>query len=459
MNMFRKLSEIRFLRRGVVGRNALWNLAGSCIPLTVAAVAVPQLIHHLGAAKFGFLSIVWVVIGYFGLFDFGLGRALTNLVARSIGAGRQKEIPPLVCTALILMLTMGVIGGLTLVILAAPLVHRILNVPLEMQAESLRSLWAVSVCIPVAIVTTGFRGIVEAHQRFDLTNLIRIPQGIFNFAGPLLVVQFSSSLFPIVLVLVAGRIATMVAFGILTYRLLPKVHRGALIETAMVRPLISFGGWMTVSSIVSPVMASLDRFLIGSLMTMQAVAFYSTPSEVATKLLFIPAALAGVLFPTFSTLVVADRSKANFLFFHALKYLAVVLLLPVVAIEILAHVGLKIWLGPLFATHSAVALRILAVGVLANGLASLPFALIQGSGRPSWTGKLHLIELPLYLALFYPMVRWAGVNGAAMAWTIRMTADSFVLFLMARHLMRSSGRARLEWESERPIKTQKLITT
>ena len=47
--------------------------------------------------------------------------------------------------------------------------------------------------------------------------------------------------------------------------------------------LLRFGGWMTVSNIVGPLMVTLDRFLIGALISVSAVAYYATPYEVVSQ--------------------------------------------------------------------------------------------------------------------------------------------------------------------------------
>ena len=68
-------------------RNTFWNLLGEGAPLLVALVAIPRLVHAMGMQRFGILTLVWMLIGYLSLFDLGLGRALTNLVAQKLGAG------------------------------------------------------------------------------------------------------------------------------------------------------------------------------------------------------------------------------------------------------------------------------------------------------------------------------------------------------------------------------------
>jgi O-antigen/teichoic acid export membrane protein len=87
------------LTRGrLLARNTLWNLVGSGAPMAVAFFCIPVLIRALGKDRFGVLTLAWALIGYASLFDLGLGRALTQLVARKLGAGRDREVPTLVWT-------------------------------------------------------------------------------------------------------------------------------------------------------------------------------------------------------------------------------------------------------------------------------------------------------------------------------------------------------------------------
>ena len=41
------------------------------------------------------------------------------------------------------------------------------------------------------------------------------------------------------------------------------------------KALLSFGGWITVSNIVSPLLVYVDRFVIWSFISMEAVAWYA----------------------------------------------------------------------------------------------------------------------------------------------------------------------------------------
>ena len=92
--------------------NTLWNLFGNCFPVVVAVVCLPVLKRGLGTERLGIMSLAWVLIGYFSLFDLGLSRALTKLVAERIAQRRQSEVASLVWTSLSLMTAVGIVGAL-----------------------------------------------------------------------------------------------------------------------------------------------------------------------------------------------------------------------------------------------------------------------------------------------------------------------------------------------------------
>lgn len=175
----------------------------------------------------------------------------------------------------------------------------------------------------------------------------------------------------------------------------------------------------------------MDRFVIGATISMAAVAYYATPYEVITKLWIVPMALVGVLFPAVATGMASDREHTVSLFGRAIEYM-IVLLFPVTLIVVtLARDGLGVWLGEEFAKNSTSILQWLAVGVLINSVAAVPFALLQGMGRPDLTAKLHIIEFPLYLGMLWYLLRSYGVFGAAIAWVVRIVVDTALLFYMS----------------------------
>src|SRR5207249_7020290 len=135
----------------------------------------------------------------------------------------------------------------TVFVISPWLAGRGLNVPAALQRETLQAFRLLGVSLPFVVTTAGLRGFLEAHQRFGLVNGLRIPMGVFTFAGPMLVLPFSKSLVPVVATLVAGRVAAWAAHLVVCLRVLPELGRSIAWERSAIGPLLRFGGWMTVT--------------------------------------------------------------------------------------------------------------------------------------------------------------------------------------------------------------------
>jgi O-antigen/teichoic acid export membrane protein len=415
--------------KSVLIRNSLWNLVGQGLPMIVAIFSIPLLINGLGVDRFGVLTLIWMVIGYFGLFDLGLGRALVKIVAEKLGSKKEKEIPVIAGTALLSMAMLGFIGGLILYLFAPLIITDIIKMPANLRDEALNSVKIMALALPFIITTSGLKGILEAYQQFRIVNCILIPMGLYTYLAPLAILSFSNNLFYIVLLLVTGRVITWVIHLFFCTRL----FKGSTfkIDIKYLIPLLSFGGWMTISNIIAPVMLYLDRFLIGSLVSVTAVAYYATPYEVVTKLWIVPTSIMGVMFPALSTSLVQDKNQSGNLYLKSIKYIFLLLFPIILIIVFFGKTGLTIWIGPEFAINSFRIMQLLAIGVLIHSLGQPSFTFLQAMGRPDITAKLHLIELPLYLTYLWFFVHEYGIEGAAFSWVLRVTISSLVLTFLA----------------------------
>ncbi|NMV41885.1 flippase [Ralstonia insidiosa] len=415
-------------------RHTTFNLIGLGAPLLVAVVTIPALIHALGPDRFGLLTMVWAVVSYFGLFDLGLGRALTQQLSLTFARGDDEVVGPLTATATILMMGLGVLAGIAMALGAHWGVDLIKNVP--DRAEAVRSVYAMALAMPAVILTSGFRGVLEAKAAFGTVNLIRLPLGLFTFLGPLGVVWAGhASLDLITLVLALGRIVGCIVHAICAWRVLSPVQRKFRVGKKEARLLSASGGWLTVSNIISPIMGYIDRFVIGAVVSASAVAYYATPNEMVTKIWIIPGAVTAVLFPAFAARM-AVRGTDNLPLVRASIVTLYITILPItVGLAVFARELLTLWISADFASHSTVLLQIFAVSMLVSCTAQIPFTLIQGAGKPRTTALLHCAILPLYLLGLWLFARSFGVTGAALAWLLRIIIDACTLFILSAPLL------------------------
>src|SRR3712207_3168160 len=92
-----------------------WNAAGRGLPLLLALLLTPILVGQLGTERWGLFTLALAMVGVFGVFDFGVGQALTRALAERIGAGRAAtERAELVGAALALLLGISLLAALAL---------------------------------------------------------------------------------------------------------------------------------------------------------------------------------------------------------------------------------------------------------------------------------------------------------------------------------------------------------
>lgn len=414
--------------------NALWSLSGSILPLTVGLVAMPLLVSKLGVERFGILNLAWLLVGYFSLFDFGLGRALTRLVAEKLGSGQRNDIAGLTGTAMTLIRWLGVVAGAAVAGMA-PWIVDWLSVTADLKEETLSGLWILSLALPFVLLSAGWRGVLEAYGRFDLVNWVRTPLGVALFVAPLLALYISDGLIPVMIALAGARIVGWWLSRKLCFALCPEFKTGLSFNRKMVRPLVAFGGWMTVSNVVGPLMVYADRFLIGGMLSAVAVAYYATPYEIVTRLWIISGALTGVLFPVVAERLARDIGSVRHVYRCAMRCIFGLLLPAVAVLYLFAHEGLAWWLGDEFSRQGGGAARILLVGVFLNALGQVAITLLHGAGRADWAAKLHLSELPFYLAALVFAAGRYGIEGVALVWVLRVAFDMIVMALLAERLL------------------------
>lgn len=421
-----------------LSKSFAWSLLGTGLPLLLGFVTIPTVVAGLGMASFGLLTLVWTVIGYFGLFDFGLGRALTQQVAsqRAKDGALNKKM---VLLGLRWVFVMGVLGAMVMGGLSWYYLTQGLKLTGDLLAEGLKAGWWASASIPLVTLGSGLRGILEGQEAFGRAGWLRGLLGALNFGLPwLLVVMGCHQLETMVISLVLARLVVLL-WNVWWLRGLwqgSETEKSA--ESGSSKSLVSFGAWMTLSNVVGPFMVAADRFFVASVVGTSVLAFYTVPQDAVLRLLVIPAAWATVWFPRFSGLAATASQEAyRAQLWHGLRWIALVmggLCMPLLlGVEPL----LQAWLGESFAVNASGLTRVLLVGVFFNALAHMPLAALQASGRVALTAKLHVVEL----LLFVPSLLWAleafGLFGAAWVWMGRTVFD--FVFLLGFSIQRHDG--------------------
>jgi O-antigen/teichoic acid export membrane protein len=412
-----------------LSKNTLWNIGGNVAPLLLGAITIPILIRHLGMERFGILTLLWAIVGYFSLFDFGLGRGITQQIARSLENKHENQISQIIKVGVGFTALTGCIGGLLLLCGAYPLSHFGMGVTQDLKQEVFWCLLVIAVGIPFATVSNGLRGALEGYESFVASNMGRILLGISIFLFPLIsVLFFGNSLVFIAIWLVFARILSCLLFFLLVMKLPNGNFWEARPNNAIKKQLIHFSAWMALTNLISPILVNADRFFIAYFLGAIMVSFYTVPFEFLVRLLILPAALGASLLPNLARAHSQNSGVASQTYLRSLKTVAIVMATICLIAACLSYPLMDFFISSEFASKSWPIAALLSLGVFINGIAYIPYTSLHAAGSARATGLLHLMELMAYVPLLIAFIHWFGLIGAAVAWVVRVAFDAASLF-------------------------------
>ena len=413
-----------------IRKHTAYNLMGAVLPIGLSLVTIPIYVGLIGEARYGVLAIAWLLLGYFGLFDLGLGRATAQRIA-SLGNASRDQLATTFWTALAMNAGLGVVGGLVIWPVADYFFGQVFSVEAVLRPELDAAIPWLVLAVPLATLSGVLSGALEGRSRFLELNVISVTGALLIQLLPLTVAWWHGPdlgwLLPAVI------LARLVTLVLLFFRCQVHVFQGVApqVSRALAKSLLRFGGWVTVTSLVGPMMVILDRFVIGAALGAKAVTHYTVPFQLAERTTILPGALTTALLPR---LAATHPAEARQLAGMAIRSLAVVMTPAMLVGLLLIEPFLAWWLNPDFAARAGLTAQILLLGFWINAFARVPYAQLQAAALPGLVAKCHLGELIPYLLALYAGLHFWGLPGAAAAFGLRTLADCILLLWLAGSL-------------------------
>ena len=423
-------SNASLTKAALLIKNSILSFAGRIIPLFVGLVAIPILIDMLGVTRFGILTLAWVFIGYANIFDFGISRAGVKFISDCIGENNESDIPLIFWTLTIVLFSIGIIIAIILYLISSDLVPFIVEANDALNIEVLYVIRIVAITLPIVLLISGINAYLTAYQSFKWISSIQVFNGILNYALPVLVLLLYDGLIPVMITLF-----TIKAFvlGLYIFSIRKLQFNSVSFPTFSFRymkELVKFGGWVSVSNVLSPLVDYIDRFYIAFIMGASVVAYFTTPMDVLFKLGIIPVSIAAVLFPVVSNLSNTDKGKA-ISFTVTGTNLTLIILFPVaMVLQLFTSELLELWVGPEFAVNSTLVAQILLIGIFLKSFTNYSITYLHGIGKPKQTAVVHIAQSILYVIVLYYAVKEFELLGAAIIHTLRLLADYYLMNIL-----------------------------
>ncbi len=411
-----------------IGKNSIANLLGSIVPLLVTLATVPVYLRLIGNERYGILAVIWVIFSYFGFFDFGLGRATAQRMAK-LDQSSIDERSKLFWTSFLLTLFFGIIGGLILWAIAGQLLSHIGNTDDEIYKEAISAILWLMPSLPILLTTSVMNGALQGRDRFVEINSIGVIGNTLIQALPLLAAYLG---FIELEYLVPAALAGRLIAGICLFykcRMHVPLSLKVTFDKSVAVPMLTYGGWISVIGIIGPLLVVADRLVIASIGGASAVSYYTIPYSLTSRILLLSNSVGNSIFPKLANMaekqaqVLADRSTA----------ILITIMTPIVITALpLIDPFLKVWLGGELADKAAGVGEIILVGAWINTLVIPHNTYLQADGKKlKKVVLIYFFEIPVYFMLLWIGLMYWGVIGAAIAWTLRVSIDSALLLILS----------------------------
>lgn len=402
-------------------KNSALNMIGYLFPALIAFPSFGYISRSLGAERFGMFLLFISILGYSGIFDGGITRAVIRDIA--IYRFDENEKKNVIATSTISIFILSCSCSFILMLFSG-LLSSWLNVSVELSEEFHSAIVILLLNVPLALVNQVWLSILEGEEKFKLVNIQKTIIGVLLVVFPVVFVSWKPSLYYAIIGLLIGRSVSL----IINYFLLRSVilNSGLSFNKKTFSRLVRFGGWITLSNFIGPIMVYFDRFLISNVLGGSSVAYYSAPAELVSRMSIIPQAISRVIFPRLSCFL--DATEKGIYLRQIYIYTFCLCLLVVIPVFFYADIIMNVWMGGDYIGRPVLVLKILLVGYFMNAMAQIPYSTIQAEGKSRLTAIIHTVELLPYILCLYILVKDYGIVGAAIVWSLRAGIDCIVLF-------------------------------
>jgi O-antigen/teichoic acid export membrane protein len=415
-------------------RNSAANFLGAAMPALVVIVTTPLIVHLLGVADYGLLTIIASIVGYFAIIDLNTSSGIIKFVAEFRARGDARSESGVIVLGFMVACLVGVVGALGLMAFAEPLARRVFEIPPDRIASAVSALEIAATGFLVGQLQQYALGLPQALQRYDISATI---ETVFGIAVPTLTVAVLLAGYGLEEVVLLRVCCAAINFAVLLWvcRSLFPEFSARLPNAALTRRVLSFGGFAYLSRLASLTYLHADKLIIGGMLGLEAVAYYAVAATIANRILGITFRLSAVMYPAASAFAAAGLwGRLRESYFSAARYVFYLNASLVLALCLFSSEILHFWMGPEFATRGAPVMILVSLAMLVDSLSNLPSMVNDGLGHSRVTGLFAITRAAFGLAAVYLMAGPFGVEGVAAAHLLAsvVMVAAFLLYVHGR---------------------------
>ena len=278
------------------------SFAGTCNFLANAIVGfmlMPFIIHSLGDKEYGLWVIVGSLLGFYGLFSFGLVPAIQRYISRAIGRKDWQEANKVINTSLFLFSILGLIALLIIPIIMM-VIPRFVKNPVEVNLFR-QIVLILGLSTAMAFPMRVFSGVLISHIRYDLYTSIELIKLLVRAVLVVIFLKMGYGILALAFITagveISGYIIKLILVRIM-YKYITLSR--TFVDLKLLRPLFKYSSVSFVIEIAVQLSSRIGNFVIAGFMGLSFVTVYAVASNLIRYFSKSISSSVGLMLPVFS---------------------------------------------------------------------------------------------------------------------------------------------------------------
>jgi O-antigen/teichoic acid export membrane protein len=396
---------------------------GTLIPALAFVIIIPKLINDFGFERFGYISLIVVLLSVSSILDMGIARGSAYYISSTRGRIAHSSLSNNIWALFYLTCGWAIFICMLLYWLLGLYFSSAENIPMVLKTELNESVGYISVAIFFVILHAFLRGVLEGFKLFEYSAGIKIITALLISAFLYYSHHFSSTLLYVSIIFMLGRMLGFLASIIFVTRRAPlKVW----VSFDDLTDIISYSISVSISNFASTIMNFTDRLVAGYFLSPAIYGGYSVLSDVIMRFLFIPGAVGVVLFPSISD----GKGDIKKLIYRANSYILFFMVPIFLVFNIFGELIISWWLSYDVNTlgfNFSLVIFILSLGLIVSSLAQVPYAVIHGVNQSKTTAIIHFWEMVIFVPTIIMVAYKYEIVGIITVWVARIIVDYLLL--------------------------------
>jgi O-antigen/teichoic acid export membrane protein len=405
-----------------------WNALSLIVQVVIALLCLPIYLKLLSSTNMAIVTLIWSTISLSYVLDLGFTRIVTQKLSASINNKEKNKLKQIISNNLIIVSIVSLVVSIATSLIFLYYITSDNN-KIKIDNEIMVHIFInILIIIYFNILSTFIIGVFDGLQKIEISSIVRIISSVTFIGIPALILK-NNPLIEIQNIFILMSILKISLFILLLYMIKKYIKKPSMTRAIKIY-IIYFqkARWVIVTNFCGSILNQIDRFIIPLYCNSLQLINFSIASDLIQRGISLLGIISSSVFPLISGKKDIKTEK------YAEKIISILTIMGLITSYIIIDEFIDWWLSGVDIENIGLLFKIMLIGWAASGYGLLYLNIIQSKGRMEITGKLHIIEVILFVPIIYFLIINYGVIGAAIGWNIRVIFDSFALKIISNRL-------------------------